>query len=112
MKKPTTRITTHDHAPAPYHTLDMLALSRAADCDDTDNATQAWRNEQLDDMRSDLNKILLIIEDQQKQKQLDAEMTQIKLINAQYSLGKARAERTAAVLLLVAFVAVTLGVLV
>ena len=107
--KPT--ITTHDHPPASYHKLDALALSRAADCDDLDHPAQSWRDGQMNELRSDNEKLQEQLIRAEKQADLDRRAAVAHQLNLEYMLHKAEAERTAAVLLLAMFVAVTLGVM-
>lgn len=108
--KPT--ITTHDHPPASYHKLDALALSRAAECDDLESPVQSWRDGQMNELRSDNEKLQEQLIRAEKQADLDRRAAIARQLNLEYMLHKTQAERTAAVLLLVAFVAVALGVLV
>lgn len=112
--KPT--ITTHDHAPAPYHALDTLALLRAVQQDEKDDEldspVQSWRDGQMNELRSDNEKLQEQLIRAEKQADLGRAAAEMEKSNLEYLLHKAEAERTAAVLLLVMFVAVTLGVLV
>jgi len=95
-----TKITTHDHAPAPYHTLDQLALSRAADCEDTDNPTQSWRTAELNQMRSDYDKLSEQLLRAEKQADLDKRKLLGELMTSEYLRKKAEAERAACLLML------------
>lgn len=100
--KPT--ITTHDHAPASFHRIDALALSRAADCDDTDHPVQSWRMAQYEQLESDKKKIEQQLIDAEKQADLDRANARIKQTNTEYQLKKAQAERLACLIALVVIV--------
>lgn len=107
--KPT--ITTHDHAPATLEQIEQLALDRAES--DAFEVAQTFANcrrksQQLTDAQKIADQLIAC----QKQADLDRRAAVAHQLNLEYMLHKTQAERTAAVLLLVAFVAVTLGVLV
>lgn len=107
-------ITTHNHAPAPYHQLDQLALARAADCEDTDNTTQVWRNERCEQLESDKKKLEQQLKDAERQAELDRRHAISVQSNLEYQLHKAEDERAACVLVIllivVAAVMTTCGV--
>lgn len=107
--KPT--ITTHDHPPASFEQVEQLAMDRAES--DAFEVAQTFancrrRSQQLTDAQKLADKLVAC----QKQADLDRRAAIAHQLNLEYMLHKTQAERTAAVLLLVAFVAVTLGVLV
>ncbi len=102
-------VTTHDHAPATLEQVEELALDRAES--DAFEVAQTFANCRKPPL-TDAQKIADQLVACQKQADLDRRAAIAHQLNLQCMLHKAQAERTAAVLLLVAFVAVTLGVLV
>lgn len=104
--KPT--ITTHDHAPATLEQVEQLALDRAeSDAFEVAQTFACCRKPPLTDAQKLADQLVAA----QKQAELDRGMLRFQLNEAQYQLHKTQAERTAAVLLLVMFVAVTIGVM-
>lgn len=93
-------ITTHDHAPAPYHKLDQLALARAADCDDTDNPVQPWRMAQFEQLEADKKKLEQQLQDAEKQADLNKRELLGQLMTSEYLRKKAEAERAACLMVL------------
>lgn len=109
MKKPTTHIATHNHAPATLEQVEQLAMDRAeSDAFEVAQTFASCRKPPLTDAQKLADKLV----ECQKQADLDRRAAIAHQLNLEYMLHKTQAERTAAVLLLVAFVAVTLGVLV
>ena len=109
MKKPTTHITTHDHAPASFDQVEQLAVDRAeSDAFEVAQTFASCRKPPLTDDQKLADKLVAA----QKQAELNRAAAATEKSNLEYMLHKTQAERTAAVLLLVMFVAVTLGVLV
>ena len=106
MKKPTTHIVMHNHAPASFDQVEQLAMDRAeSDAFELAQTFASCRKPTLTDEQKLADKLVAA----QKQAELDREMLLIQLNEAQYKLHKTRAECTAAVLL-VMFVSVTLAV--
>ncbi|MFZ3192078.1 MAG: hypothetical protein WA154_02590 [Moraxellaceae bacterium] len=104
-------ITTHDHAPASFEQIEQLAMDRAES--DAFEVAQTFascrrKSQQLTDAQKIADQLVAC----QKQAELNRAAAAMEKSNLEYMLHKAEAERTAAVLLLVMFVAVTLGVLV
>lgn len=105
--KPT--ITTHDHAPASFEQIEQMALDRAeSDAFEVAQTFANCRKPPLTDAQKLADKLVAA----QKQAELNRAAAAMEKSNLEYMLHKTQAERTAAVLLLVMFVAVTLGVLV
>ena len=102
-------ITTHDHPPASFEQIEQLAMDRAeSDAFEVAQTFASCRKPPLTDAQKLADKLV----ECQKQADLDRRAAIAHQLNLEYMLHKTQAERTAAVLLLVAFVAVTLGVLV
>lgn len=104
-----TKITTHKTPPASYHTLDALAVLRAAQQDEKDDEldcpVQSWRMAQVDQIEAEKKELEQQIKDAEKQADLDRQAMQLKLTNTEYQLRKAQAERMACVIALVVIVA-------
>ena len=104
--KPT--ITTHDHAPATLEQVEQLAMDRAeSDAFEVAQTFASCRKPPLTDAQKLADKLVAA----QKQADLNRAAAAMEKSNLEYMLHKTQAERTAAVLLLVAFVAVTLRVM-
>lgn len=109
MKKPTTHIAMHNHAPASFEQIEQLAMDRAeSDAFEVAQTFASCRKPPLTDAQKLADKLV----ECQKQADLNRAAAAMEKSNLEYMLHKTQAERTAAVLLLVAFVAVALGVLV